>query len=59
MSNFYTDALAATLAVVGLMGTTPAWGESRAPQSDSVEEAVRVLIAHSAEIDRCTDDTAR
>jgi hypothetical protein len=46
MSNLYTDALATTLAVVGLMGTTPAWGRSGVPlQAESVEEVMGTLIA--------------
>src|SRR3974377_1101544 len=46
MSNLYTDALAATLPVWGLMGTSPAWGQSGVPlQAASVEEAVSALVA--------------
>ena len=45
MSNLYTDALATTLAVVGLMGTTPAWGPGAPFQAASVEEAVGELTA--------------
>jgi outer membrane protein len=47
MSNLYTDALVTTMAVVGLLGTSPAWGQSPAPKAASVEEAVNELVAEA------------